>query len=103
MFDKSTRYITKGIQHEIPIELQLLLWNCIDALKEQEMELDYLQVFELTIGKVGDLPFQKITHRQESPQYSKTYKILTKEVVDAKIFVIDDENEHSTMMLANEY
>lgn len=103
MFDNSTRYITKGIQQEIPIELQLLLWRFIDALKDQMMEVDYLQVFELTIGKVGDLPFQMIIHREESPQYSKTYKILTKEVVDAKIFVIDDENGHSTMMLAGEY
>lgn len=102
MFDKSTRYITKGIQEEIPIELQLLLWKCIDTLQEQEMELDYLQVFELTIGKVGDLSFQMIIHTQETPKYSKTYKILTKEMVGKLIFIIDDET-HSTMLLAEEY
>jgi len=103
MFDKSNRYITKGIEEKLPKELQLLLWKCIDALKEQEMELDYLQVFELTMERVGDIFFQMIIHTQESPKYSKTYKILAKEMVDKLIFVIDDENKHSTMMFSEEY
>lgn len=34
MFDND-RYITKGIQAEIPLELQLFFWNCIDTRKIQ--------------------------------------------------------------------
>lgn len=96
------RYMTKGIQLEIPIELQLFLWNCIDTLKEQGQELDYLQVFELTKERVDDVFFQNIEHRQEVPEYSKTYRVSPKEMVNVKIFVIDD-GTNSVMLLASEY
>lgn len=101
MFDND-RYITKGIDTKIPIELQLFLWNCIDILKEQRKELDYLQVFELTKQIVDDVFYQKIEHRQEVPEYKQTYKIVDKEIVEAKIFVIDN-GSYSTMMIAEEY
>ena len=29
------RYLTKGVQAEIPIELQLFMWGCIDKLPEE--------------------------------------------------------------------
>jgi hypothetical protein len=102
MFDKNNRYMTKGIQHEIPLALQLFLWNCIDTLKEQGQELDYLQVFEIITERADDILFQKIEHRQEVPVYSMTYRILPTEIVNAKIFVIDD-GKYSTMLLAKEY
>lgn len=101
MFDNN-RYITKGVQQEIPLELQLFMWNCIDTLKEQGQELDYLQVFELTKERADDVFFQEIEHRQEVPEYKKTYNIFPQEIVDAKVFVIDD-GSHSTMMLAEDY
>jgi Staphylococcal protein of unknown function (DUF960). len=101
IFDND-RYMTKGIQQEIPLELQLFLWNCIDTLKEQGQELDYLQVFELTRERVDDVFFQKVEHRQEVPEYSKTYRVFPKEMVDVKIFVIDD-GTNSVMLLASEY
>lgn len=101
MFDNN-RYMTIGIQQEIPIELQIFLWNSIDTLKEQEEELDYLQVFELTRERIDDVFFQNIEHRQEVPKYSITYRLFSKEMVNAKIFVIDD-GTYSTMMLAEEY
>ncbi|MFT5874691.1 MAG: hypothetical protein ACI8WT_003662 [Clostridium sp.] len=102
MFDKNNRFMTKGIQQEIPLELQLLMWSYIDTLKEQGNELDYLQVFELTEHRADDIFYQIIDHREEIPEYNKTYKILTKETVTAKVFVIDDER-YSTMLLASEY
>lgn len=101
MFDNN-RYITKGVQQEIPLELQLFMWNCIDTLKEQGQELDYLQVFELTKERADDIFFQKIEHRQEVPKYSMTYRLFPKDMVETKIFVIDD-GSHSTMMLAEDY
>lgn len=101
MFDNA-RYMTRGVKNEIPLELQLFMWNCIDELKSQGKELDYLQVFELNREIVDDILIQKIEHRQEVPRYEKTYKMLPEEVVSAKIFVIDD-NTNSTMLLAKEY
>ena len=44
----SNRYITKGINHELPMELTIFLWSRVDALKlESDGNMDYLQVFEL--------------------------------------------------------
>jgi len=101
MFDND-RYMTCGIQQEIPVELQAFMWSCIDDLRSQGRELDYLQVFELDRERVGNTFFQKIEHRQEVPSYKKTYYSFTQEAVKAKIFVIDD-GDHSTMLLADEY
>jgi hypothetical protein len=108
MFDKSNRYMTRGVQADIPLELQLFMWNCIDTLREQGKELDYLQVFELTENRAGDIFYQSIEHTQEVRDYRKIYKILAKETVNVKIFVINDGGEdmgevYSTMLLAEEY
>ena len=100
MFNNA-RYITRGIKSDIPIELQLFMWSCIDALKG-ELELDYLQVFELRKVKEKELDIQMIEHRQEVPKYSTQYWLFRSEIVEVKIFVIDD-GDHSTMLLANEY
>ena len=92
---QNKRFLTKGVQAEIPIELQLFLWHCIDNLPE---ERDYFQVFALKEidGK------QHIHHFSEQPEYSKEYQISTEEPITAKVYVIDDI-DHSTMLLAEEY
>ena len=92
---QNKRFLTKGVQAEIPIELQLFLWNCIDNLPE---ERDYFQVFALKEidGK------QHIHHFSEQPEYSKEYQISTEKPITAKVYVIDDI-DHSTMLLAEEY
>ena len=41
---QNQRYLTAGVNAEIPLELQLFLWSCIDQLPS---ERDYLQVFQL--------------------------------------------------------
>ncbi|MDD6268517.1 MAG: DUF960 family protein, partial [Oscillospiraceae bacterium] len=38
------RYLTKGVQTDIPFELQIFMWECIDRLPE---ERDYFQIFKL--------------------------------------------------------
>lgn len=103
MFDNK-RYMTKGIDEEIPLEIQLYLWNCIDTLKEKGRELDYLQVFKLEKIKItfANMEYQMIEHRQEVPQFMMSYNIFPTEMVDANIFVIDD-GRYSTMMLSAEY
>ena len=43
MFKTENRYMTRKVAEEIPLEINILLWNLIDELN---VEKDYLQVFE---------------------------------------------------------
>ncbi len=97
------RYMTRGVEKRLPLELQMLLWNMIDELKIQYKDLDYLQVFELYIEDFNeDVRIQGIIHKQEIPQYEKEYKVTVDNPVNLKVFVIDDKT-HCTMLLAEEY
>lgn len=93
---RNQRYLTRRVYSEIPIELQLFMWECIDRLPENR---DYFQVFELEI--LGSI--QRITHFSEQPEYRKEYLLPTiTKPITAKVYVIDD-GDHSTMLLAEEY
>lgn len=92
---QNQRFLTRGVQAEIPMELQLFLWDCIDQLPE---ERDYFQVFKLDVSDEK----QHIHHFSEQPEYSKEYRIPTEKPITAKVYVIDD-TDHSTMLLAEEY
>lgn len=102
MFEKENRYVTRGINAEVDIRIQIILLDMIDKLKYKgDIELDYLQVFE--VEKVHGII--KIEHRQEVPSYSQAYMLNGVDIeinTPMKIFVIDD-GENSTMMLAEEY
>ena len=89
------KYLTRGVQSDIPIELQIFMWSCVNALPEPK---DYLQIFRLSSfeGK------QKIVHEQEQPEYKKEYILNVETPITAKIYVIDD-GDHCTMLLAEEY
>jgi len=91
----NNRYLTCGVDAEIPLPLQLFMWNCVESLPQ---ERDYLQVFDLSEenGK------QRIVHRSEQPEHRQEYMIPSENPVENKIYVIDD-GEHSTMLLAEEY
>lgn len=91
----SKRYLSRGVDYTIPIELQLFLWECIDQLPEPR---DYLQIFDLE--QVGNM--QRITHRTEEPEYRKVYLFPSDNPITEKLYAIDD-NAHSTMLLASEY
>ena len=48
MFKKDNRYVTKGVNDEVDIRLQLIMWSMIDKLKnEGNVEVDYLQIFKI--------------------------------------------------------
>ena len=98
---QNDRYITRGIQTEIPVFTTILLWEMIEAAR-QETTLDYLQVFRLYPAYEKGESMQKIVHTQEQPPYQKTVCFPCEHPVQAKIFCIDDET-HSTMLLADEY
>ena len=89
------RYLTRGIQTTIPPTLQAVLWNLIDLLPP---ERDYLQVFDL--APFGGM--QQVIHTAEEPEYKKVLLFPSDNPINAKIYVIDDD-DHTTMLLASEY
>lgn len=102
MFKKNNRYITRGVNEEVDIRLQLIMWSIIDKLKDKEnVEVDYLQIFK--IRKEGDKIV--INQSQEVPEYSCTYEIEIGDIqIDEviKVYVIDS-GEYSTMLFPHEY
>lgn len=92
---KCSRYLTRGVNDTIPLQLQIFIWNCIERLPNA---CDYLQVFQLK-------PFggmQQIEHTAEEPAYRKIYLFPSDEPITAKLYVIDSDT-YSTMLLAEEY
>ena len=90
------RYVTKGIMADIPLHLQVILWNMVDTMTSEHK--DYLQVFRLS----NENGAQKIVHTQEVPEYEKVLVLKSELPIATKIFAIDD-TDHSTMLLASEY
>ncbi|MDZ5001431.1 hypothetical protein GNF79_20735, partial [Clostridium perfringens] len=35
MFNKNNRYVTRGVNEEVDIRLQLIMWSIIDNLKDK--------------------------------------------------------------------
>ena len=65
MFKKDNRYVTRGVNEEVDIRLQLMIWSMLDKLKDEgNVELDYLQVFK--IRKEGNKVV--INQSQEVPE-----------------------------------
>ena len=89
------KFITRGVAENIPIPLQLLMWEMINSLPADK---DYLQVFSLS-EKDGK---QRIIHTQEEPEYEKEYVLKLTPITTGKVFVIDDKT-HSTMLMNYEY
>ena len=89
------RYITRGIDSEIPLWLQIFMWECVDRMPEPK---DYFQVFKL--GNLNGI--QRITHEQEQPPFRREYLISTDNPITAKVYIIDSDT-YSTMLLAEEY
>ena len=58
------KFLTRGIESEIPSWLVHLMWHMVLTMEIEEK--DYLQVFKLTKTPVG----QHIIHEQEQPPYS---------------------------------
>ena len=102
MFKEDNRYVTRGVNEEVDIRLQLIIWSIIDKLKDKgNVELDYLQVFK--IRKEGNKIV--INQSQEVPEYSCTYEIELEDIElddEIKVYVIDS-GEYSTMLFSSDY
>ena len=103
MFKKDNRYVTRGVNEEVDIRLQLIMWSMIDKLNDEgNVELDYLQVFKLR--KEGNNIV--INQSQEVPEYSCTYGVELEDIQiddEIKVYVIDGGEENSTMLFPSEY
>jgi hypothetical protein len=99
----SKRYATRGIADDVGLDIQLMLWSMIDKRKENGIEVDYLQVFELSIDRKDNIFVQKVVHRQECPPVSDIYYLsIIENPSRATIWVIDSE-EYCMMLLPDEY
>ena len=97
MFEKSKkRYLTRGVDESIPLNIQIFIWEVIDRMPELK---DYLQAYRLTEQN----GLQVINHTSEQPEYSMTYILPTViKAITAKVYIIDD-GDYCTMLLATEY
>lgn len=100
MFKQEKRYVSRQVNENVPMQLQILMWSLIDSLKEKK-RLDYLQIFRLKVKGHRVL----IEHEQEVPAYKELYEVEKSKFPiehDMKIYVIDSV-DYSTMIFAEEY
>lgn len=98
-----SRYVTKGVAENFPMELQAALFSVIERMSEKVCgELDYLQVFEIVTEVKGQKKFLHIYHMQECPEAKLEYFIPTDVEVNGRAYMIDDV-DHVTLLLAEEY
>lgn len=102
MFNIENKFITIGVKENISLDIQLFMWNEIEKRINSKEQVDYLQIFNLTIIDEV-LGIVEIEHTQEIPEYRNISIIKSKGVrINLKIYVII-ESEYATMMLASEY
>ena len=98
------RYITRGIQSDIPLLYQMVMFAAINELKVSEIDIDYLQIFQLSVQSIEGEDVQIINHRQEEPEYSEKLEMpIQDKGINEKVYVIDDGADYITMLLASEY
>lgn len=95
------KYISKGINEKLSSDLISLLWLMIEDVSIK-INLDYLQIFKLSIENNNGVDMQKIVHEQEQPKYINTIYVLCDNKINAEIYCIDD-GCYSTMIFAEEY
>ena len=91
------RYITRGINESIPLDLQILLWNMVKERDNQPR----LQEDENILS---------ITHEQEQPAYKLEYHYTNYEknqnALPKKVYVIREDDVDAfyyVMLLPEEY
>lgn len=103
MFDKD-KYITSHANEVLPVQLQLNMWQSIEQWRNEDIELDYLQIFNLSVKRECNKVIQVIQHLQEEPEKKETICIECigfKPITD-KVYIIDD-GPYSTMLMASDY
>lgn len=97
-----SKYMTKGVQEGIHMEIQMKLWLMIETMLKKKGSLDYLQIFNLSCEVKDGRKYQKVVHSQEQPKFKYSILYETEKTVTEKVYVIDDKS-HITMLLVSEY
>ena len=102
---KIKRYITRGINRSIPLDLQILLWHMVEE-KDNQLHTDYLHIFKLQ----EDDNMLSITHEQEQPPYKLEYHytnyVKNQNAIPKKVYVIREDDVdvfYYVMLLPEEY
>ncbi|HAY0978127.1 MULTISPECIES: DUF960 domain-containing protein [Staphylococcus] len=102
---KINRYITRGINESIPLDLQILLWHMVEE-KDNHPHTDYLHIFKLQ----EDDNMLSVTHEQEQPAYKLEYHytnyVENQNALPKKVYVIredDVDTFYYVMLLPEEY
>lgn len=98
------RFITSRINTTLSPQLQLYLWQLHDTLKEEQKEVDYLQVFH--ISEVLKNGLVAVKHTGEIPPYEEIYLFRTKNTFEGTVYIITDtidDEQIETMLLSLEY
>ncbi len=98
----SHRYITRGVAAEIPLYIQLMLFESIEVMRDKVEELDWLQVVKLEGITKDGVSVLRILHEQEVPEGKVEYYLPYEFEGKQTVYVIDDV-DHVTMLLASEY
>ncbi|MFH4922533.1 DUF960 family protein [Staphylococcus cohnii] len=101
------RYITRGIDQNLPTTLQHQLWQLVAQREnEQSKELeaiDYFHFFQFNMH--NNQLFVK--HQQERPEYVKIHKANYSKVINInKVYIIREDDvdlSYYVMLLPNEY
>lgn len=98
----SSKFVTRGVANTVGLDVQLILWGLIVEKRQRGIELDYLQIFELSSATIDGISSQKIVHKQEQPPFTETSYYMVEDIFVGKIWVIDSR-EYVTMLLPEEY
>ena len=104
VFNPNKRYITANCSSTIGIDLQIMLFGLIDERLAQKAEVDYLQIFELSVDEVNGKKLQVVVHRQEQPEYKQRIVLLhIEEPIDGQKIWVIDSGDYCTMLLPSDY
>ncbi|NEY18574.1 DUF960 domain-containing protein [Bacillus ginsengihumi] len=95
------RYVTRAINVELNIEIQVLLWELLDSIAIKRKDtMDYLQLFEIK----SDGNNVKIINQQEQPAIKQ--EIIIEQGVlsikDITVWIID-ESDKQIMLFPSDY
>lgn len=104
MFPKHARYITTRVNEIVGSDIQAALWAIIDRDLAELEDLDYLQVFSLSIIHAEGRMFQRIRQKQEQPERKKIHDISSiKEPISGVTIWVLDSGDYCTMLLPKDY
>lgn len=97
------RCATKGIHVSLSEDLKMQLFYYIDQQISSGLEMDSLQIFEMSFKEINGRSAQSIVHRQKMPERICEHAIFgIDNPVELTVWILD-EGIHAIMLLPEEY